>query len=164
MIRIMTLIVAGGVVLCLANVARSAEDENKYVGDNAKICGLCHADQVKAWKEWPMAKAWDDLSAEEKTKEECVKCHVTGYGEPGGFVSEKETPKLVNVQCEACHGPAGEHMKVPITDKEAKLDTVIMPTEKTCEGCHKEKDNPYLKEFIFEERLKELESHNNPEE
>ena len=34
----------------------------------------------------------------------CVQCHVTGYGEPNGFVSVEKAPDLVNVGCESCHG------------------------------------------------------------
>ena len=34
---------------------------------------------------------------------ECLSCHVTGWGENGGFISEVDTPKLKNVQCEVCH-------------------------------------------------------------
>ena len=83
-----------------------------YVGDTEKKCAMCHKAQVEAWKKWGMAGAWDKLSADEKKNEACIKCHVTGYGQEGGWVSFEKTPGLVGVQCEACHGPAGEHMKV----------------------------------------------------
>ncbi len=150
---------SGVIALCLLGTANPADKVNKYVGDNARKCALCHKEQVKAWKTWPMATAWDDLNAEEQKKEECIKCHVTGYGEPGGFVSFEKTPKLINVQCEVCHGPGGDHMKVKITDIEGKMATVTKPTEETCKGCHTKKDNPYYKEFKYEERLKELANH-----
>ena len=36
---------------------------------------------------------------------QCLQCHVTGFGKPGGFTSREETPDLLGVQCEMCHGP-----------------------------------------------------------
>lgn len=155
------LILAAG--LLAANVALTAEDEveNPYVGDNAKNCKMCHKVQVEAWQDWAMASAWDKLSDEEKAKDDCIKCHVTGYGEPGGFVSAEETPGLVGIQCEACHGPAGLHMKAPLTDKEARKSTVEMPDEATCTVCHQEEGNPNFKPFKFDEASKELADHLN---
>ncbi len=140
-----------------ANQASGA-DANEYVGDNEKKCAMCHKDQVAAWKKWPMAKAWDNLQASKDKKDSCIPCHVTGFGEPGGFVSFEKTPKLVNVQCEACHGPAGEHMAVPLSDKEKKAATMKKPTEANCKGCHN-KDSPTFKEFKFADMVKELADH-----
>jgi hypothetical protein len=147
-------------VLLTAVVAFTAEEEkNEYVGDNATKCKMCHKAQVEAWSKWPMAGSWDRLSDEEKTKDECVACHVTGYGEPCGFVNEKDTPKLVGVQCEACHGPAGNHLKAPLTDKEKRRATISRPGEDNCLTCHKEEGNPNFKEFEFDEAVKELVDH-----
>ena len=43
----------------------------------------------------------------------CVKCHVVGFGEPGGYLrSMADEKRLINVGCESCHGPGSEHMKV----------------------------------------------------
>lgn len=145
------------IAIFFACVASGAE-ENKYVGDNEKNCGLCHKDQVAAWKKWPMAKAWDRIK-DEKSKDKCMKCHVTGMGKPGGFVSFEKTPKLVNVQCEACHGPAGAHMKVPVSDKAKKKATMSKPTEATCKVCHTKEGNPNYKDFKYEEFKKKLADH-----
>jgi hypothetical protein len=38
---------------------------------------------------------------------DCLPCHSTGHGQPGGFVSSRQTPHMGGVQCEACHGPGG---------------------------------------------------------
>lgn len=133
---------------------------NEYVGDNAVKCAMCHKAQVDAWKKWPMAKAWDKLQDCKDKKDSCIPCHVTGFGKPGGFVSFEKTPKLVNVQCESCHGPAQEHMKVPLADKEKKKSTMSKPTEATCTACHNSK-SPDYKEFKFAEFVKKLADHKN---
>jgi hypothetical protein len=158
---ILLLVLVAG--LLAVNVALTAEDEveNPYVGDSAKNCKMCHKAQVEAWQGWAMATAWDRLSDEEKAKDECIACHVTGFGEPGGFVSEEETPGLVGVQCEACHGPAGKHMKAPLTDKEARMSTVEMPDEAMCTTCHKEEGNPNFKPFDYDESVATLADHLN---
>lgn len=61
----------------------------------------------------------------------CYECHTTGYGKPGGFKSEAETPGFKNLGCEACHGPGSGHASSG-NPKEIKrhLDT------KDCETCH----------------------------
>lgn len=168
MIAVITVILALGLAAGMAQetappadtAAPAADAEvNPYVGDNAKTCAMCHKAQVEAWKEWPMAKSWEKLSAEEQTKEECIKCHVTGYGKPGGWVSFEKTPKLVGIQCEACHGPAGDHMKVPLADVEKKKSTVTVPDETLCVECHKEEGNPNFKPFVYKDAVVALDSH-----
>lgn len=158
------ILVVGIALFCFAasvTAADDAKDVNEYVGDNAKKCAMCHKDQVAAWKKWDMAKAWDSLSDDEKKKDDCIKCHVTGYGQPGGFVSIEKTPNLVGIQCEACHGPAGKHMKTPLTDKEARKASMKVPDEATCTQCHKKEGNPNYKEFKFDDMVKKLADHLN---
>ena len=160
------LVILAGVVavLYVASVVMAEEAKNEYVGDNAKKCAMCHKDQVAAWKEWGMAKSWDKLSEEEQAKDECIKCHVTGYGEEGGWVSFEKTPQLVNIQCEACHGPMGLHMKAPMADKEARKAATQTPDEANCLQCHIEEGNPNFKEFKFDEGVKALADHLNAED
>lgn len=63
----------------------------------------------------------------------CFQCHTTGYGRPGGFRSEQETPELKNAGCEVCHGPGGRHVaSAEASDIKGRL------TRADCEGCHNE--------------------------
>lgn len=92
----------------------------------------------------------------------CVGCHTTGYGQPGGFVSLAKTPTLVGIQCEACHGPGGGYMKpelMSLKNKEYKRSDLIaaglvVPSAETCKTCHNEK-SPFYKPFDYKTRLKE---------
>lgn len=159
----------------------------EYIG--VKRCKACHMKQYKAWEKTKMAKSFESLKpgvmadAKKKagidpgkdytTDEKCLKCHTTGYGKPGGFKSFAETPDMINVQCEACHGAGGEFSNVMKKNKEFKLAEVtavgyVFPSdakaEKECLECHggdspfNEKVDPQYK-FIFKERLKGTHEH-----
>jgi hypothetical protein len=66
----------------------------------------------------------------------CLKCHTTGYGKPGGFVSEAETPNLKGKQCEACHGPGSIHVDNP-EDAVARTTMKKYVTDNNvCIQCH----------------------------
>jgi len=151
-----------------------------YVG--VKKCKVCHSKekmggtQYQVWKATKMAKAMESLkpgvASDIKTKAgldpqkdytndpKCLKCHTTGYGEPGGFESMEKTPHLANVQCEACHGPGSEYRKPKIMSKKAFKENwdaahqkavaagLIRPSEKVCAKCHNE-ENPVHKFFKY---------------
>lgn len=156
----------------------------KYVG--AKKCKTCHIKQYNSWEKTNMAESFKNLEkgvmVEEKKKAgledkdythdpECLKCHTTGYGK-GGFVSLEETQHLKNVQCESCHGPGSEFMKImkkkkkTFTLEEVKAAGLIIPSEseKGCLECHggdspfNEKVDPKYK-FVFKERLEKTHKH-----
>jgi hypothetical protein len=97
-----------------------------YVGSD-EGCANCHE---KAWKTWQAsrhARAWATLVVQDTPPPpelkkgrlrnaifdpDCVKCHVTGFGYASGYRGpdqEDAHAPLVNVSCEACHGPAGDH-------------------------------------------------------
>lgn len=91
--------------------------------------------------------------------EACVRCHVTGYGEPGGFVDIETTPELAGVGCEMCHGPGGTYIQdgyMTLKNKEYKkadivavgmIDTVSL---EQCEGCHNA-ESPFVTDgYIFD--------------
>ncbi|MBN2082804.1 hypothetical protein JW859_11455 [bacterium] len=158
------LLSAAILVMLLCFILSADDVENPYLGDNAKKCGMCHKDQAAAWQEWPMASSWDKLSAEEQQDENCIPCHVTGYGQPGGWISFEETPQLTGIQCEACHGPGTLHMKVPIKDVEAKKASLAIPDEANCLQCHIEEGNPNFKEFKYDEAVTGLSDHFKAEE
>jgi len=146
-----------------------------YVG--TKNCKKCHIKQYKSWVETKMSKAYDLLKPGERseakkkvgldpekdyTKDaECLPCHTTGYGKPGGFVSIEETPQLVGVSCEMCHGAGSEYTKkhyMSFKNKKYKLAEVLKvglispPTAETCTSlCHNKK-SPFFKPFDFATR------------
>lgn len=114
---------------------QAGAQENKFVG--AEKCKSCHPQQFKDFESRKFTKAWAVLQMRGKTKDpECLKCHVTGYGKPGGFVSEESTPYLRYKQCEACHGAGQAHCNNP-GDSGAKAAMVSYVKEKNvCIECH----------------------------
>jgi hypothetical protein len=165
-------------VLLVLTVAVAGADDHAYVG--TKDCKKCHIKQWKSWSETKMANAFDTLKpgvvAERKTElgldpdqdyttdENCVKCHVTGLGAEGGFVSEADTPELVGIGCEVCHGPGGTYTQdgnMTLKNKEYKkadlvavglVDTV---NEAQCVVCHNE-DVP-IEGYTFDFEAKKAE-------
>ena len=149
-------------------------DKCKACHSNVKIGGA----QYKVWEATKMAKAMETLkpgaAADAKTKAKldpqkdyttdpkCLKCHTTGYGQPGGFESMEKTPKLANVGCEACHGAGSDYRSPKIMSVKAYKENreaarkaaiaagMIIPDEKTCTTCHNE-ENPVHKPFNFAE-------------
>jgi len=102
----------------------------RYVGD--AMCRVCHEREYDDWLLTPHSIAWDSLDKGEKWRDpECVACHVTGRGRPGGFTDPEGTLHLTNVQCEVCHGMGGGH---PAGTPGASLDPVAM--KGVCASCH----------------------------
>jgi hypothetical protein len=73
------------------------------------VCEPCHKKQTAFWLTRRHAHAYQTLVLKDRQFTlECVGCHVTGYGEPGGS-SVTDVRALKNVQCETCHGPGSIH-------------------------------------------------------
>ena len=85
-----------------------------FVGD-AK-CVDCHQAEFKHWQTTGHAQAYKALAQLAKHPKgrnhdgECIVCHTVGYEYKTGYINEKQTAHLKNVQCEACHGPASLHV------------------------------------------------------
>ena len=116
--------------------ARGAEAK-RYVG--SAVCGECHDLQYENYlKHAKKARSYESVAVMKDglTEEEyrnCLECHATGYGKPGGFVSPEETPELKDAGCEACHGPGSVHVETnDIADIRASL------TVEDCQRCHNE--------------------------
>ncbi|UCE72390.1 MAG: cytochrome c family protein, partial [Nitrospiraceae bacterium] len=103
-------------IITVSSLAGTAEGAD-YVG--VKKCKACHIKQYKSWQKTTMAESFENLKQGVKVEEKkkagledkdytadasCLKCHTTGYGQPGGFTSIADTPNLAGVQCESCHG------------------------------------------------------------
>jgi len=91
------------------------------------VCAECHVEEQRAWELSHHSVAWRTLVlAKGSRNPECTNCHVTGAGEPGGWpgIGSRE---MIDVGCEACHGPNGPHDRNP-TQASA-----------SCDGCHDDK-------------------------
>lgn len=97
--------------LCLA----ADNSYSAYVG--VEQCRSCHRKQYDNFTQFAkksrsfesITRVKKGLSDEELRR--CYACHTTGYGRPGGFISEEKTPHLKNAGCEVCHGPGERHLK-----------------------------------------------------
>jgi hypothetical protein len=54
------------------------------------------------------------------------------FEQDGGYVDADLTPELVNVQCEACHGPGKAHVE----SEGSSGSITARPDEATCRTCH----------------------------
>jgi hypothetical protein len=116
-----------------------AEGEAGYVGVDA--CNDCHPDARLVWDKTAHARAYATLVKDFKEYNlDCVGCHVTGYGKPGGStVTHNE--QLRGVQCEDCHGPASRH----VADPENDAFITLAPNPKLCvDACH---HPPHVEDF-----------------
>lgn len=106
-----------------------------YVGDRA--CVSCHKPATRFWKKTVHAQAWKTLvEVGKEAHDDCVSCHVTGFGEVGGS-SLGHTRGLQDVQCEVCHGPGSIHVEKK--GKETPFAGRLQTPESVCVHCHNEK-------------------------
>ncbi len=115
--------------------AAASGDRPTYAG--SETCRDCHAEEWGIWKESRHAHAFDIMVARKVDyNPECVVCHVTGFRSRSGFEDATNTPGLVHVQCEACHGPASAHLRDPsIPYGRTSGDTM-------CRTCHTGENSP----------------------
>ena len=151
------------------------ETHGKYMG--AQSCSDCHETATRAWRKSNHAKAWNSLtnvaSPARNFDPECIACHVVGWNATellpyqGGFLSEQETPRLVSVGCEACHGPGEKHAlaeagsNAPLQEslrKALRLPVEAGTAKKHCLTCHDGNNSPH---FDFETYWNKIE---HPEE
>lgn len=109
-----------------------------YVG--AEPCAACHAATARRWARSHHAGALLTLErAQHAHDPECLPCHVTGLGHPGG--ANASTVPLQGVQCEACHGPGSDHIAAPTARYGA------LPRDASaCVACHTVAQSP---DFAF---------------
>jgi hypothetical protein len=149
-----------------------AEGNHKYVG--VKKCSMCHKSESKGnqhgqWLSTKHAKAYETLatpaaqetaakagvSGNPQEAAQCVKCHITGYGQENlwgeGFV------KADGVQCEACHGAGSDYMPISVMKDKAKSIELglVVPSKEVCVKCHNP-ESPNYKEFNYDEFYKKI--------
>ena len=166
-------------VFCVSSYVLAA-GPHKYVG--VKKCAMCHKSEAKGnqygqWLSSAHAKAYERLASPEAQESankkgiignpqeapQCVKCHVTGYGEDAGLFGEGFV-RTDGVQCESCHGAGGDYLSLSVMKDKAKAIAagLVIPTKETCVRCHNT-ESPNYKEFNFEESFKKI-AHPQPKE
>ena len=125
--------------------AESEPHEIRYASSGG--CVSCHSNEFARWALTDHAKAWLALVKRGETKNpECVSCHTTAFGEPGGLgeLTMPNIRKFKGVQCEMCHGPLAGHP----SDSRTQAHAV---TEQKCLTCHDEANSP---DFDYETYLR----------
>ncbi|HUV51270.1 MAG TPA: multiheme c-type cytochrome [Anaerolineae bacterium] len=119
-------------------VIAGQEKQAKYVG--MEKCNDCHSEHVTSYYSWKYSKSFRIIKMRKKDNDSgCIPCHTTGYGKQGGFTSVRETPGMINKQCESCHGPASLHLKAPT--KREHQETLSIP-KNICTSCHSGHKHP----------------------
>ena len=173
---------AGFVVLgaTSTSAAEPAAAENHYIG--AAQCRNCHKSNAAGnqYGKWESVKHSDSFvtlgtdAAKEIAKKagvedpqkdaKCLKCHVTGAGEPAEkFAASFEAD--MGVQCESCHGQGELHKKTRFAAaanaKPGERMTVgadeinSHPSPQGCVACHN-KESPTYKPFCFAKAQAEI--------
>jgi hypothetical protein len=147
--------------------------ENHYIG--AAQCRSCHkskatGNQYGKWESIKHSDAFVTLGTEAardvakkagvedpQKDAKCLKCHVTGAGEPPERFADTFEPEM-GVQCESCHGPGEQHKKIRFAAaanaKPGERMTVsaeeidAQPSPQGCLACHN-KESPTYKPFCF---------------
>lgn len=114
----------------------------------AETCATCHQAAYEVYAQSGHAHALATLTkANQDYNSECVKCHVTGFDQPNGFINARQTPELANVQCEACHGNASEH----VTNPQQPFGKV---PPRNCFTCHTKENSPDFAFFKYWDKIK----------
>ena len=135
-------------LLVVASWAAGAEP-GAYLG--WKNCAGCHEKITAEWQRSSHARAFVSLtkSAQENLPA-CIRCHVTGYEQSGGFIDVELTPDLAGVQCEQCHGSGKKHAAAP-----EKGTVVAGPPVETCRPCHTPGQDP---NFDYQKKVRHIHS------
>lgn len=164
--------------------------QDKALFRGALLCRNCHRMKEKgaqffAWEKTPHPDAFQTLAsprakevaaargiADPQKAPECLRCHVTAWGQDEKRIDEKTFKVEMGVQCESCHGPGGEHITLrsrelarsrgrsPLELVPTVPGEISLPTEKTCVGCHNP-ESPTYKPYKHKEFLKKV-AHPNP--
>jgi len=125
-----------------------ANDPTRWNGEYAGVeaCRTCHDQEYEQWHRTPHANAYKTLlDAHRNYQPRCVSCHVVAYGAPHGYQFGDPSSRLVNVQCEVCHGPGAAHARDP---REHPAKNGADP--EVCLSCH---TPDHSDGFVFETRL-----------
>jgi hypothetical protein len=139
-----------------------------YVG--ASFCDECHL-AIRGEPTYVRhSTAWDVLVGQQRADPGCLACHTTGWGAPTGMEDPYRDSHLTGVTCEACHGPAAEHVRQRKIEKEHLDPSSLLPyqdptgitfsrevAESVCRKCHTEEWSPDFDYTTWIERVRHTE-------
>lgn len=106
------------------------------------VCIDCHEMPASQFPGTAHAHALDSLKSIGMDQNPgCLPCHSVGFGLSSGFQVDSNT-HLANVQCESCHGPAGNHAMAP-----SSQFPVVTYQSSLCAGCHTDAHHPTADEW-----------------
>ena len=118
---------------------RKTIDSGQAEYQGSQACKTCHVSAYEKWTGSRHGSAFETLSRVEKQFDpSCIKCHVVGYNQSGGYLDEYITPHLQGVGCESCHGPGRDHIKT--LGKTAMAPKSDFPDK--CMSCHQRGHSP----------------------
>lgn len=145
--------------------------EAQYVGSEA--CKRCHEDAYGVWKKSGHSHAFDTLvkaknPSNRQFDPECIVCHTVGFGYKTGYIDEKKTPKLKDVGCESCHGPASLHVRNPNNEEWQKRlnpwrhmpvsrDKQLLAIDIMCQKCHDMENDVHWTDGGFKKKWPKIE-------
>ncbi|MEE8483406.1 MAG: cytochrome c family protein [Nitrospinota bacterium] len=191
---VLSLVISLSLVLAYSSI--SAAKRPKFTGP---LGCKCHKPNLDDWEQSRHGKAFNTLLKKKRSKQvkkaikkaakvhpklkldykkdysdddRCLKCHTTGYDQPGGYVDKESDPKLRGVGCEMCHGPGSEYRMIHkekgdtpenlYTRAEIKAAGQTFPKDdsKICKNCHEGEGNPFTAKtdekymFNYDEMIK----------
>jgi 2',3'-cyclic-nucleotide 2'-phosphodiesterase (5'-nucleotidase family) len=124
--------------LAEAQVRRAEETgqvREEFLGTGT--CARCHMDAYRVYSESAHARAFETLIERDRAHApECASCHVTGFGEPGGYQDDGGRNlelDLTAVQCEACHDRGTLH---------DRTGDYLASARESCVQCHTPEQTP----------------------
>jgi mono/diheme cytochrome c family protein len=135
--------------LCAGTGEALFDPDTPYVGSG--VCARCHPTEAAALKDGFHAHALEALAKPAPIewriprykrgvvglgRPECLRCHTTGYGRPGGYpattspILDARAATTGGVGCEACHGPGKAHAD------DARKPRAILRLGGTCPECN----------------------------
>lgn len=155
-------------VLLLGVVAGGLQAAEPLEYKGFRACTKCHEQIGESWIKTAHASAFESLKpqvkAEAKKKAgldpardftrdpDCIGCHVTGYGAPGGYhpdMGADQAKVVLGVTCESCHGAGSIYRQLhgkaedklkkagESTDRQTLVDAKQnFDYERACAACH----------------------------
>ncbi len=119
-------------------------DKETFLGDRS--CMSCHEDAWTVYVDSSHRSAFATIRNKGQSFEpDCLSCHTTGYQFKKGYSDDPPFNKLVNVQCEACHGYGSQH---------ARDGKWVAQAKDSCMMCHDQKNSPEFDYATYWEKIK----------